>query len=55
MNNFILPTPNVCVFVFRCNTFLRALPVYPVTVFICDNKGKCKNDGKELVTNINNR
>lgn len=29
--------------------------MYPVTVFICDNQGKCKNDGKELVTNINNR
>jgi hypothetical protein len=26
-----------------------------VTVFICDNQGKCTNEGKELVTNINNR
>jgi len=46
------PSPVRC---FRCNTFLRALPVYPVTVFICDNQGQCKNEGKELVTNINNR
>ena len=46
------PAPVRC---FQCNTFLRALPVYPVTVFLCDNQTKCPNAGKELVTNIHSR
>jgi len=46
------PSPVRC---FRCNSFLRALPVYPVTVFLCDNPGACTSRGRELDTNSSNR
>ena len=52
LEHLAIPAPIRC---FRCSTYLRVLPVYPVTVFLCDNNERCPHQGKELITNIHNR
>ncbi|XP_023343814.1 uncharacterized protein LOC111713222 [Eurytemora carolleeae] len=51
LDNLSSPSPVPC---FRCNKFLRALPSYPVTSFICDREG-CVHKGQHLNTKTYNR